>query len=413
MTKIIFKSPGEADNLPTLLLEKWNEEIQRQYSLLETDLGSKFFHLDPAEIQNSIVVNSVKWFGDPAEPAFCQSADVAQKLSDWGIKGRHNLHNEYCEYTIEYRTDSQGKLRPKRVQITTELREYWVTIAKHDPDLLKQLATSVLNYQVTWDDLYGNDPIPMTIQQREISFSTQVAGNGNEDRLIQLGVPSQPVGKINRENAFFMTHPINGLDDLLYIVMFGAKPYARKNGATFEKVQKESIFKTFNVQQLACRHADPAAAMGAYGAVFEGRHIAFNEALGMYIQSFSKNNFAYNGNAIPDAWVQFSRGHQRLVFGPSDAEEVYLDDITLDKGGVDVSIKGGFEVLQQIEVGPLIQLGEATELDEGEYVILTESDAPIVCGQASICKLIKKLLTEYENGGLVLKSSPRNVDIII
>ncbi len=417
MAKIIFKSPGQADNLSNVLLEKWNEEILRQYQLLAGDFGSKFFHLDPAEIQNSIVVNSVKWFGDPAEPAFCQNAEVAQKLSDWGIKGRHNLHNEYCEYTIEYRTDAKGKLRPKRVQITTELREYWVTLAKHDPAFLKTLASSILGKQIAWDQLYGNDPTNMTIEQREISFSTQVAGNGNDDRLAKLGVPGQPIGKLNRDNALFMTHPINGLDDLLYIVMFGAKPYARKYGTTFEKVKKEAIFKTFGVQHLACRHADPAAAMGAYDAVYEGRHIAFNETLGMYILSFSKNNFAYNGNPVPDNWVQLSRGqnnlHQRLVFGPSDAEDIYLDDITIDKGGEDVNIKGGFEVLQHIEVGPLVQVGQPSPLNDADYVVLTETDDGIVCGQADICGLIKKLLDEYNNGSLLVKTSPRNVKTIV
>ncbi|USA47221.1 hypothetical protein NDN11_03605 [Acinetobacter sp. C26M] len=415
MVKIIFNTPGQADDLSPLLLEKWNEEIKKQYEshvkmeiASGVTLGSRFFAFDPTTIPNSITVNSVKWFGDPAEPAFCQNSDVAQKLSDWGIKGRHHFHNEYCEYTVEYKIDSTGKQRPKRVQITTELREYWVTIAKHDPNFLKQLASTVLGIPVTWEDLYGNDPTNMTIEERELSFSTQVAGNGDGNN------PSQPVGKLNTENALFMTHPINGLDDLIYIVMFGAKPYARKNGSQFEKVTKYAIFKEYNVEHLACRHADPAAAMGAYGAVFEGRKIAFNQNLGMYILSFAKNNFLYNGNSIPDSWVRFSRGknnlHQRLVFGPSDEENVFLDDITVEKGGNDVPIKGGFEVLQHIEVGPIIQISQPSEVNSSDYQLITESDDSLQCDKAKICSNIATFWTEYNRGSLI-RIAPRTTKI--
>lgn len=414
MAKIIFNAPGQADNLSQDLLEKWNEEIQRQYdSLAQSEikpgvkLGSKFFVFDPTIISNSTTVNSVKWFGDPAEPAFCQNSDIAQKLSDWGLKGRHNLHNEYCEYTVEYKIDSNGKQRPKRVQITTELREYWLTIAKHDPNFLKQLASTILEKEVTWDDLYGNDPTAMSPEQREKNFSVQVAGFGK----------NQPVGKLNTENALFMTHRINGLDDLLYIVMFGAKPYARKDENQYNKVTKYAIFKEYGVEQLACRHADPAAAMGAYEAVFSGRKIAFNQNLGMYILSFSKNNFAYNGTTIPDSWIKFSRGenglHQRLVFGPSDNENIFLDDITVEKGGIDVPIKGGYEVVQHIEVGPIVEVGEPSQLSPSDYELLTQSDEEILCNQANVCSdTIAPLWAEYNQGQLV-RVAPRTTHVIV
>ena len=407
MAKIIFNAPGQADNLSQVLLEKWNEEIEHQYKRLEPDFGSNFFVFDPNDIPNSISVNSVKWFGDPAEPAFCQNLDVAQNLSDWGIKGRHNLHNEYCEYAVEYRIDTNGNLRPKRVQITTELREYWLTIAKYDPIFLKNLASTILQKQISWNDLYGSDPTNMTPEQREMNFSTLVAGDGKK----------QPQGSLNTDNALFMSHPINGLDDLLYIVMFGAKPYARKNGSNYEKVTKYAIFKEFGVEHLACRHADPAAAMGAYDAVFTGRKIAFNQNLGMYILSFSKNNFAYNGNTIPDSWVKLSRGqnnlYQRLVFGPSDNENIFLDDITVEKGGIDVPIKGGFEVVQHIEVGPIVQVGEPSQLTATDYHLVTNNDDEILCNQASVCsRTIAPLWAEYNQGQLA-RIAPRTTDLII
>lgn len=414
MARLIFNAPGQADALSQNLLEKWNQEIERQYNeLAQGSLASDFFKLNPGDIPNSITVNTIKWFADPAEPAFCQNSEVAKKLSDWGIKGRHLLHNEYCEYTVEYKADQTGKLRPKRVQVTTELREYWAIIAVHEPDTLRQLATTVLERPVTWIELYGGDPATMTEEQRFVNFSKLVAGNGYDKRLQALGVPDQPTGALNTENALFMTHPINGLDDLIYIVLFGAQPYARKNGAAFQKVKKEAIFKFAEVTHLACRHADPAAAMGAYNAVFEGRSVAFNQNLGMYITSFSKNSFLYNGNHLPEAWVRLSRGaagmNQRLVFGPADNEDVFLDEITVEIGGVDVNLTGGFDIVQHIEVGPLVQVGPPTTLSDNDYVLVTTTDDAIRCSEAGVCTSIQDLLDQYNQGSLVEKVGPRNI----
>ena len=50
--------------------------------------------------------------------------------------------------------------------------------------------------------------------EREIAFGHALGGNGNDAHLVQAGVPAQPTGRLNTENALFMTHPINGIDDL-------------------------------------------------------------------------------------------------------------------------------------------------------------------------------------------------------
>ena len=62
-----------------------------------------------------------------------------------------------------------------------------------------------------------------------------------------------------------MTHPINGLDDLIYIVMFGAhavRGRAPTAGAGRPRATRSSASQ--GVEHLACRHADPAAALGAH-----------------------------------------------------------------------------------------------------------------------------------------------------
>lgn len=396
-----YNVPGQADELNENLINKWNETIQAEYEQLRANYGSRFFEIDPRKISNPTPAN-VHWFGDPAEPNFCIGLEVARQLSDWGLQGRQNLHNEYCEYHTIERPDATGRIRPKRVQITTELREYWVCLAVFDPDELRKLATEILEFEPSWMDLYGvQDPFSLTETQRKLEFSRFMAGNGADEELRKAGIPDQPIGRLNRDNAVFMTHPINGLDDLLYIVMFGAKPYAKRIGDTFQKVTREDIFRAFGVEHLACRHADPAAAMGAYGAVFDGRVISFKDPLGMYILSFADNVFLYEDKPVPKEWIRWKRGqagmYQRLEFGPDDNDPAFLDDIILAEGANEDAVTGGFQIVQHIEVGPLVIVSEKTPVEENEYEVINTSNEPIHCNEAQVCQQIRKIKGEYDS----------------
>jgi len=405
-----YASPGNADALTPELATQWNQTIAESYEGL-AEFHSRFFAFDPSAISNGVQA-AVSWFGDPAEPAFCIDEDIARKLSDWGVKGRHNLHNEYCEYRVVERKDGTGKTRPKRVQITTELREYWVCIAMHDPTFLRSMCQSILGSSPTWESLYGvSDPSTLSPRDRQLRFSRLIAGHGNDKELEQSGVPAQPEGALNRDNVLFMTHPINGLDDLLYIVMFGAKPYARIVDGSRRPATKEQIFRAFGVEHLACRHADPTAATAAHQQAYEGRTVAFADPLGVYINNFSSSVFRYQGGPIPASWIQLSRGRQRLEFGPSDAESAFLDDITVVEGANEQTLTGGFEVAKRVEVGPLLRIGPQGPVQEHEYVDLSQDTRPIKCAEARICQQIKRLKDEYEQSHTFARTSPRMMEL--
>ena len=141
-----YDSPGFADAASPAVLAAWNQEIETTFTSLRADgdlaRSIPYFLASPDTIAGP-PVDAVHWPGDPAEPRFCLNAGWAQKLSDWGVKGRHLFHNEYCEYALVLRTDANGKVRPKRFTATTELAEWWTTVATHDPQLLA-LADRVL-----------------------------------------------------------------------------------------------------------------------------------------------------------------------------------------------------------------------------------------------------------------------------
>jgi hypothetical protein len=399
-----YDAPGRADVLPDGVVRAWNRTIVAEHRRQDPTLVSRFFSIDVATLATPTPA-VVKWFGDPAEPAFCRSLDVARKLSDWLPRSRPILHNEYCEYTIIFATDSGGRIRPKRVEVTTELREYWVCVAEQDPVELKKMARRVLGRTPSFAELYGiDDPQRVTAAERRRRFVAHLAPPDG----------AAPGGPLNTDRALFMNQPINGLDDLIYIVMFGAVPYAVEQAGRRRPATRDEIFRAAGVEHLACRHADPAAAMGAQAAAWQGSTVAFANPLGMYILGFDEHLFTYRGQAVPARWVRWSRGQrrmrQRLVFGPSDTDDAFLDDIVVTSGANDEPVTGGFQVVQHIEVGPLVVVGAPSAVLAREYRIVPRSTASIRCNRAEVCAEIRRLEGEYDDAhDQIVRIAPRTM----
>jgi len=391
----VFKVPGEADALDARLVERWNELVHTEF---QSQAKGRFFVLDPKQIPGGQKTDRVRWSCAPAEPENCFGVPTARMLSDWDWQGRQELHNEYSEYAVIYRFDQAGQRRPKRVEVTTELREYWVMLARQDPELVLKIARDVLGEPVSMEDLYGpdvGDPTRLAAIERERRFNFYTAGSGGNRQ------PRQPQGRLNRERALFMTHPINGLDDLIYIVAFGAIPWAVGDVDNFRQATLEELFITQEVEHLFCRHADPAAADGAYQQSFNGRQLAFADPLGVYIQSFAQDRFflVKSDEAVPDAWVRFQRGRQRLVFGPPDEDPRFLDDIGFEVGGDTFQLSGGFDIVAAMEVGPNLVVGSPSALkpdDVRPFLLKVPPQRAIRCGESARCQQLAQFKARYE-----------------
>jgi hypothetical protein len=396
-----YDAPGYADELGDQLRERWNETIARAYASQNPALKSRFFTLDPDALRDARASAAITWPGDPCKPAFCVGEENAQALSDWGLTGRRAVQLEYCEYMVLTARDATGALRPKRVEVTTEFREYWACVAMHEPERVRTMATEVLGAEPSWEELFGvGDPHALSVAEREIAFGHTVAGHGNDRRLRVAGVPAQPTGRLNMERALFMTHPINGIDDLIYVAIFGAHAYAVSERDARRRATGDDIFSAFNVTHLACNHADPTIALGIYDLVFGGGQVAFANPLGMYIRVPSLDVFSYRGAPVPGDWVRFSRGrpgsYQRLVFGPPDEHDAFLDDVTLALGASELPLTGGYQLLRELEIGPLLLVGEADPIHESEWELLEPASAAIVCDDAESCKAVRDLLQRFE-----------------
>jgi len=269
----------------------------------------------------------------------------------------------------------------------------------------------VLGRPVAFRELYGDDigdPHTVAPAVRRIKFATTVAGNGRHDDLEAAKVPTDPVGDLNRSNALFMAQPINGLDDLIYIVAFGSQPYVVDEGGAYRRANLFEIFNNYGTTYLACRNADPTAAQGAYDQVLKsvsadraharGSQIAFADPIGMYFRTFTTDQLTHNGGAVPASWTKWSRGrdgfYQHLEFGPGDDEDAYLDEVVLSVGAATHPIVGGYQIAQLIEVGPKVLIGAETNLNP-DWVEIPVSNA-LDCRQAQVCtKVVKPMQQMY------------------
>ncbi len=235
-------------------------------------------------------------------------------------------------------------------------------MAIHAPQFFVDRANSVAATSFRALDLLGM-PIEQwnefTFQQRGAIFLQRFVGSSG----------SPPAHMINHDHLLFMQHQINGLDDLVFVVHFGAFPYAVRGSAGRRRAHIEEVFRNFGRDELFCRNADPNACNGAYAQAFlpgtetspMGTKIAFADPLGMYIRSFSAGDLFLGDEPVPRSWTLLERGAangmpQRLVFGPSDAEAVFLDDATIGKGPGAKSVNG-YKLAKRIEVGPLVVVG--------------------------------------------------------
>lgn len=387
--------PGRADQVSDEFKVLWANYVSDTYNSLRQDYSSRFFHPPGTQLTEPNDLRS-RWFADPLEPRTCMGETVARQLCDWPIEGRFNLHDEYCEYHVTYAVDATGKMRPKRVAVSTEMREFWTLAAQHDPELVRRMATEVLGVQPSWRDLYGiDDPLTASLEQRRALFIRQTAGNGNFENG-----PRRPQGALNTHNLLFMSVGVNGLDDLLFIHMFGSLLYSVDDVGGLRPATRDEIFLQRSRPDLSCRNSDPEAALATQERVQQGQPVTFADPVGIYIHSFTQKKFIYEDAVIPDNWVRWRRGQpgmfQRLEVGPTDDEDVFLDEIFVREGAEEAQLTGGYQIVTNVEVGPLMIYGKAEPIDQKDHVLLQRDPRRIDCSEAGVCATIRSLKDRYD-----------------
>ncbi len=356
--------------------------------------GARFLRPDPSDIARPVQV-PVFWSPVPRRALDCLGRAGARELCDWtppestpypqygALRGGREFHTEYCEYTVVL----DGRGRPKRVEITTELRERWLCLARHVPELLLEEATETLRDGVSggrrlqYRDLYGDlDPLRETDPSRRgAAFEAQVAGSEvSSPRVV-------PQGRVNRDHALFMCQPINGLDDAYFILLLAARRFARDTpgGVTMAPLPwlflDNPYYRAYPDDMAALphlygTHADPAVARAVQLAAWDNRAFSVDPlAAVMPSEEFAVGRLVFPAGAPESAserWVRWSRPagpglYQRLVVGPGDDEPQTLADIeVLDPAGDSEPLTGGFQLLELLSVGVILTVSPAGTLAE-------------------------------------------------
>lgn len=388
----MYDAPGRADALGPALREQWNTRIVKVFDDVDQALGgdpkARFLRRDPRALKDA-KRRAVEWPSDPLQATVCAGrpavGSTAQALCDWGAPARPALHREYCEYVVV--PDRRDPRRPKRVEITTELREYWLCVATHAPDQVRGMATETLGLgrEPSWEELYGfADPHDRSPEERAQGFLAVLAGTD-----------ADPTGRLNTDRALFMRSSINDLDDVLGIAMQGARLFAARVDGGLRPASWEEILASLKRQDLACNHADPTILLGVQARAFDGEEVALEDPIGIYIQPPNLEVFSYRDEPIPEDWVRLGRGrpgmYQRLVFGPPDDHEACLDDITVAAGTGAEPLSGGYQLLREITVEVRLVVARRAVGEEAEVRIIEAEASPSSCGTDGLCASIEKL----------------------
>lgn len=388
---LTYDAPGRADALGRELSEQWNLEIEgvldRQDASLRGNPEGRFLRRDPGAL-DAPRRRALEWPSDPLQPAVCARRSTvettARALCDAGPAARPALHREYCEYVVLH--DRQDRRRAKRVEITTELPEYWRCVATHAPDHLRRMAVETLDLdeEPGWEELYGfSDPHDRTPEERERGFTKVLVGDG-----------TAPTSTLNTQRALFMRSSINGLDDVLGIAMQGARLFAARVGESLRPATWEEILASLERQDLACNHADPTILLGVQARAFDGEDVAFADPIGIYIQPPNLDVFSVDGQPLPPDWVQLSRGqdgmHQRLVFGPPDSDPAVLEDITVAVGAEDQPLVGGYQLLREITVEFRLLSAPRRVGEPAEVQIVKAGAQASPCGTDELCRSVEE-----------------------
>src|SRR3954447_6531784 len=160
----IYRAPGAVETLPENLSTAWNRDIDSAFE----DALSEFMAprgYPPADRAGRFVSSRpidghevrLKWRPAPRQLVACLGRRRARAICDSEhifsfdnapdntLAGGREWHVECCEFKILSRYDeNMGRLRPKRVEITTELPTYWVCLARESPSMVLELARQVL-----------------------------------------------------------------------------------------------------------------------------------------------------------------------------------------------------------------------------------------------------------------------------
>ena len=397
-----MKPPGGLDELVVAGTRAWARRVEARRAEAVRE-----FEIDPL---NRLVLGApdertphrivIDWPGLPKRPVECLTRQRALELLDRSAPqfGLRPLQEEYLEWRVV--SDGAGI---RRVELTTELGDYWRVLAAFEPQRTLELVASFARQaSVDPQAVYrGCDPYSpsTTPEEREAAFAAAMLS------------PDDPSGYNDGRAAITcMAQRSNTLGALISLVLVATNPRVIRdpvNGRIRCLTCEESIPLMFRAAQ-AGRASDPVLVERLARLAFEGRLVACDDPLGVYIQSAEATRLRTpSGEPVPTEWFQFDRGlgpsqnddgrprWQRLILEPPAETGLLVSDL------VDVAteqpIYHGGQVADLAQVVVIFRVSDREVEPAGTLEPTTLPDA--VAHAAERCADIYKLEKHFSEMG--------------
>lgn len=394
-----MNEPGGLDELSAAGRAAWTRRVEECIAKVLTDLGldspHRFVLAAPDErIRRRTAID---WPGLPLRPVECLTRYQTLALLDWTPsrgEGRiRRLQEEYVEWRVV--RDDVGI---RRVELTTELSDYWRVLAAFDPQRTLDLVASFAGQpSVDPQAVYrGCDPFSSsTPEQREAAFAGAMLTD--ED-------PS-PYND-GRAAITCMAQWSNTLRALAQLVFVATNPRVVQDplSGRIRCLTCDEAIPLMGGAAQAGRASDPVLVERLARLAYEGRLVAFDDPLGVYIQSVESTRLRTpDGEPVPYDWFTFERGlaprqtadgrprWQRLTFEPSADSGLRVSDL------VDVAteqpIRHGGQVAELVQVAVVLRVSDP-DVEPPGTLELTEL-AQTVADEARRCPEIRQEWDDY------------------
>jgi hypothetical protein len=240
------------------------------------------------------------WAALPVRVERCLGRERALALLD----GRRDLQEEYAEWRAV--RDGGGKL--VRVELTTELRDYWGILAEHEPE-------------------------------RAADVVGELTGRAPSD-VARLGSLND-----GRDGICFMTHRDNDLAALAKLAAAAAMPCT----AGGRRATAREVIPLLGDAALAGRASDPVIVETLGRLAGERRLLALADPVGVFVTDVQHTRLRTpGGETVPREWFAISRGGRRLAFAVPPGEGFAAGDLV--DAATERPIRHGAQIAELVQL---------------------------------------------------------------
>ena len=402
---MLLKEPGNLADLGPVARQAWHDDVVGLVTTAISQHGTVHFKLLPeANWPSGTFI--VDWDGFPKILENCLGPSDAAALCDWktpaGDRGRVLAQDEYFEWRTVH--DSSGRLI--RFEGTTELASYWSILAAHHPTTTLRILGRFAGEQMAdAAEVYGTDIDPFSPttlpEDRRSAFNDMMIYKRN-------GQPVLSPYNNGQKAIAFLSKPVSSLRAAVQLFVRASVPTGKNvNGNQLPMNGAEAIAASAEAgnhqQAIDCRNSDPTMVGLMNGLVWDGKAVAFNDPVGVYIRSLAHSSILDpQGNPIPEDWVEFQRGSrpqggqgeehsQRVIVEVPPGRGFVLGDCISRETGDNFST--GYQLAELVKAVVYFRASQPNVVS-GNRSILPLAPLPD-CSSAQQCAVEQRWLQEF------------------